>query len=95
MRYTIDELTVEYLENALETDVILTDADGELVEVEEKGGTTVFKTGFDEWDEEEKAWAEQESLEELGRRYWETHVEEQAMGGDPLHVIPGGIDVGR
>jgi hypothetical protein len=63
--YTEHELVVEYLEDLIDEGKVITGADGKPAEVIEHKGESIYKVGFEEWDEAERRWAEQRPIEEL------------------------------
>lgn len=79
--YTQHELLIEYLEHAIENDIIMIDPEGNAVEVVELDGEQILRTGNPQFDADERAWARQRPLDELGKEYWDSMlplIEEEA-----------------
>lgn len=61
---------MEYLEYALDNEIILTGQDGTPVLAEGEGDDMMLMTGDPVLDAEEERWARQRPLDELADEYW-------------------------
>lgn len=55
--YTIEALTVEFLEDAIENGTIFKGADDKPYRIGTHKGVKIYKTGFERWDKLEEEWA--------------------------------------
>lgn len=87
LAYTLEELTVEHLEYALDQDLIEIGKDGNPVVIETTpDGAEVARTGFEDWDEEEERWAKQRPLSELLAEKAAQEAAEDGKGDD--NILP-------
>jgi len=65
LAYTREELMIEYMEYAIDNELIVLGKGSKPAELIEVNGEKIYKTGIDIFDEDEMRWANQKSIKEL------------------------------